>query len=346
MGKRMSSRYKSISVFLIFTFLFLISELPLHSQMSEGQQRVEDGIEKYKNAYFEEAINLLKSALNYSLSKEIKIQAYVYLSLSELALGRREDAKGYFREIVKLDPDYYLGEIEYPEEVRNLYKEARGEVSIIEEFSVRPTSFRPYLEKAIVDYSLSSYGDVKFRIKETNGYYQRDRYRDKNNNSIRDTFYWNGRDNSGAFLQSGRYEYILETENKKSGDTYLRQKLIGITLIAPYGTELKEEISPTEPRGVLKSTFEKICFLTGIVVVLIGALNAEKELENNPEKNTATQSLTIAGVGFGITIIPGMIGHSIRKSQYKKDMKKYAENKKYNSKIKENVVIKQKEIKD
>lgn len=164
-----SKLFKTISIITIIVFSMMIFDLTLYGNDQQGRDIVQEGIERYKNAYFEEAVALLTKALELNLDKATEIQASLYLALTSMALEEEEEATKYLKKILKLDHSFVLDSGEFSPEFVNLFDRIKANYPIIYNFNVSPKTFYPYQgEKPSIEFSISKSDLVSIDISSGN----------------------------------------------------------------------------------------------------------------------------------------------------------------------------------
>lgn len=90
-----------------------------------GDAYLRQGIRHYLAGRFDDAISELTQALEAGLSDEWdRIDAYRYLGLAYVELGRTEDARASFREVLRINSKYWLNPATASDAALRLYDEA------------------------------------------------------------------------------------------------------------------------------------------------------------------------------------------------------------------------------
>jgi tetratricopeptide (TPR) repeat protein len=111
---------------IVCTLALLLSAAP--AQAAVESELVQKGVAAYDALEFEKAIDLLKQALDESLTREEKIVTWRTLAFAYCALERAVDARAAFAHLLKVDPTADLDKSVAPR-VRALFEESRAEVA-------------------------------------------------------------------------------------------------------------------------------------------------------------------------------------------------------------------------
>jgi tetratricopeptide (TPR) repeat protein len=106
--------------------LLLAAAVPARAEVES--EIVQKGVAAYDALEFDRAVQLLKQALNESLTREEKIITWRTLAFAYEALNKPDDARAAFTHLLKIDPNADLEKSVAPK-VRAIFEEARAQVA-------------------------------------------------------------------------------------------------------------------------------------------------------------------------------------------------------------------------
>jgi tetratricopeptide (TPR) repeat protein len=89
---------------------------------------VKQGIAAYNDLEYARAVDLLKKALQETLTRDEKVVTFQTLAFAHVALGKNDDAVGDFENLLRIDGSFELDRTISPR-VRAVFEEARGRVA-------------------------------------------------------------------------------------------------------------------------------------------------------------------------------------------------------------------------
>ena len=111
--------------------------------VSDASAAARQGIEKYKEGEYEDALVSLRTAAAQpdELSELQRAQVYQYMAFCEIAHSRREEAKQHFRTALELNPLMNLEDPDISPKIREVFREVKLEIANEPDVSnpVRPT---------------------------------------------------------------------------------------------------------------------------------------------------------------------------------------------------------------
>lgn len=163
---------KSIQIIIVIIIFInlLIDPIVLNSinllALQSKEIELLDGIEKYNQALYEEAIQVLEILTQKVLNKNIKLNAYLYLGLSHIALGNEKQTYKYFQYVLQINPDFILDRNLYSPKIISIFKRLRNKLPLITDFSITPEYFSPYKKKDLpkIKFKVSKGADISFCI--------------------------------------------------------------------------------------------------------------------------------------------------------------------------------------
>jgi hypothetical protein len=99
------------------------------AQAAVESELVRSGMAAYNDLDFQKSIDLLKKALNESLTKEEKVATYKTMAFAHVALGKTADAQTDFENLLQVDPSFQLDRTISPR-VRTAFEAAQTKVAV------------------------------------------------------------------------------------------------------------------------------------------------------------------------------------------------------------------------
>lgn len=295
--------FRLISVVTLIVVSMMIFNLSLNANDQEGLDIVKEGIERYKNAYFEEAVELLTKAIELNLNRATEINACIYLALSSLALEDVEGASNYVKRIIKLDHSFVLNTGEFSPEFLVTFNKIKDNYPIIYNFSVSPEIFYPYQgEKSYIEFSLSKSDLVSIEISSGNLNLSNDEvYADSSSN---EKFSWEWSD---SLINKNELDIYLFP--KLNRNDYSFSKKIALNVLMPPGLRYDNDEFRIQGRHYLPETITKkklkmlgASIAIGIVSIGLGILFVSHKTEWDESWENRVLAPVLA-FGFGAAFL-------------------------------------------
>lgn len=117
--------------FVVVTALLgacLVAGAPRRADAAIESDLVKQGIAAYNDLEYLRAVDLLKKALQETLTRDEKIVTFQTLAFAHVALGKNDDAVRDFEQLLRIDDSFELDRTISPR-VRAVFEEARGRVA-------------------------------------------------------------------------------------------------------------------------------------------------------------------------------------------------------------------------
>jgi hypothetical protein len=116
-------------IFLVAAAVLVASAGPAQAQrLTIESELVKQGVSAYNDLEYAHAVDLLKKALQETLTRDEKIVTYQTLGFAHVALGHNQDAIGDFSNLLRIDGAFELDRTISPR-VRAVFEEARARVA-------------------------------------------------------------------------------------------------------------------------------------------------------------------------------------------------------------------------
>jgi tetratricopeptide (TPR) repeat protein len=124
----------------VIVCMLLVAAAPARAEVES--EIVQRGVAAYDALEFERAVQLLKQALDESLTRDEKIITWRTLAFAYSALDKPDDARAAFTHLLKIDPNGDLPKNVAPR-VRALFEEARAQVATGKGLPTESTALPP-----------------------------------------------------------------------------------------------------------------------------------------------------------------------------------------------------------
>jgi hypothetical protein len=129
---------------LLLAFVLALGAVPsLARAQTTTAESITEAIRLYENLQVERSLVMLRSVISpsspFEVSRDQRVQAYLYIGASLAILGRRDSAVTYFRAAIERDPFADLDPARFTEKERTAFAEARSRTLAV---AIRPVGRR------------------------------------------------------------------------------------------------------------------------------------------------------------------------------------------------------------